>query len=538
MTTSQSARQTAAVYRHEAIQRGDAPPPAPNASENWRFLLLPAVLALLVGSFAFFTREIVLERTFLGAAAALLIWCAALAVGAQRAGRALSIEVVRRPQHWVQALGQGSLFLYWASYNHFVFGFFPFILAELLFAYAIDSLLSWSRRDRYTLGFGPFPVIFSISLFLLFKPHWFYFQFALIALGFLAKELIRWKKDGRSAHIFNPSSFPLAVVSAVLLFTGTTSVTYGNVIANSVFDTPHVHLFIFFIALAVQLLFGVARMTMAAAVTLYLLGLAYLAATGTYLFYDAYIPAAVFIGMTLLMTDPSTAPKTGVGRLMFGALYALGTAFLFIVLERFGAPTFYDKLLPVPIMNLMVRGIDRVARSGFFTRFDPSLRKLRALPQLRRNAIYTSVWAATFAILYAVHGVGDVHPGQYLPFWHQACGAGSSRACTYTAKLTQVYCARGSGWACNEVGALKVRLGRDAAPEFHRACDLGFNPGCENVQRPPGNATAIASAPPAARDLPIVLSGTKPPLRERDPATLYALACKQGWPGACEVGAQ
>ena len=26
-------------------------------------------------------------------------------------------------------------------------------------------LLAWSRRDAYTLGFGPFPVIFSINLF-------------------------------------------------------------------------------------------------------------------------------------------------------------------------------------------------------------------------------------------------------------------------------------------------------------------------------------------------------------------------------------
>ncbi len=57
---------------------------------------------------------------------------------------------------------------------------------------------------------GPFPVIFSINLFLWFKPDWFYFQFLMVALGFAAKELIRWDKDGRRAHIFNPSSFPLA----------------------------------------------------------------------------------------------------------------------------------------------------------------------------------------------------------------------------------------------------------------------------------------------------------------------------------------
>jgi hypothetical protein len=40
---------------------------------------------------------------------------------------------------------------------------------QLLFAYAFDMLLGWSRRERYTLGFGPFPVIFSINLFLWFR---------------------------------------------------------------------------------------------------------------------------------------------------------------------------------------------------------------------------------------------------------------------------------------------------------------------------------------------------------------------------------
>ena len=86
-----------------------------------------------------------------------------------------------------------------------------------MFAYAFDMLLTWSRRDTYVLGFAPFPVIFSINLFLWFKPDWFYLQFLMVALGFAAKELIRWDKDGRRTHIFNPSSFPLAVFSLGLL---------------------------------------------------------------------------------------------------------------------------------------------------------------------------------------------------------------------------------------------------------------------------------------------------------------------------------
>ena len=69
-----------------------------------------------------------------------------------------------------------------------VFDSIHLIAAQILFAYGVDLLLVWSRRDRYTLGFRSFPVIFSINLFLWFKPDWFTtFQFLMVALGFAAR---------------------------------------------------------------------------------------------------------------------------------------------------------------------------------------------------------------------------------------------------------------------------------------------------------------------------------------------------------------
>ena len=112
------------------------------------------------------------------------------------------------------------------------------IAAQLVFAYAFDMVLTWSRRERYTLGFGPFPIIFSINLFLWFKVDWFYWQFLMIAIGFTVKELVRWNKDGRRTHIFNPSSFPLGLFSLVLIVTGTTRLTWGPEIATTLFDAP------------------------------------------------------------------------------------------------------------------------------------------------------------------------------------------------------------------------------------------------------------------------------------------------------------
>src|SRR6059036_4001796 len=104
----------------------------------------------------------------------------------------------------------------------------------------------------------------------------------MVALGFAAKELIRWNKEGRRVHIFNPSSFPLAVFSLGLLLTGKSDLTWGQAIASTQFYPPHMYLMLFLIGLPGQYFFGVTSMTMSAVVTTYLFGLAYHAATGIY----------------------------------------------------------------------------------------------------------------------------------------------------------------------------------------------------------------------------------------------------------------
>jgi len=153
--------------------------------------------------------------SFAAACGVLLLWSAyLLATRAHR--RHLTVEVVLRKQHYVQACAQGSVLLYWGWYWRPVYDHWYVIAAQLLFAYAFDMLLAWSRRDQYTLGFGPFPVIFSINLFLWFRDDWLFLQFLMVAVGFAAKELIAWEKGGRRAHIFNPSSFPLAVAAVLL----------------------------------------------------------------------------------------------------------------------------------------------------------------------------------------------------------------------------------------------------------------------------------------------------------------------------------
>ncbi|MCY4076678.1 MAG: tetratricopeptide repeat protein, partial [Acidobacteria bacterium] len=291
----------------------------------------------------------------------------------------------------------------WGWYWREVYDFAYLIGAQLLFAYALEALLAWSRRDRHTLGFGPVPIVFSINLFLWFRPEWFHLQFVLVALGYCAKELIRWNKDGRRTHIFNPSSFPLSIVSLVLLATGTTDITYGVEIATTQLFPPHIYLVVFLAALPVQLLFGVATMTLAAVTTTYGLSLAYLGATGSHFFVEAAIPIAVFLGMHLLFTDPSTSPRTEMGRLTFGVLYGTSVFGLFALLGAAGAPTFYDKLLAVPVLNLLIQTIDRATGSGMLRRFDPARLGSRLAPR-RRNLAYVSVWAVVFVAMQYLTG--------------------------------------------------------------------------------------------------------------------------------------
>jgi hypothetical protein len=479
----------------------------------------------------------------LGAAVGLGVWNLVLFVLTLGRGRPLQLEVVLRKQHYLQACAQSSVLLYWGWYWPQVYHFSVFILAQLAFAYAFDMLLCWSRRDTYILGFGPFPVIFSINLFLWFKPDWFYLQFAMVAMGFVAKEMIRWNKDGRLAHIFNPSSFPLAVVALGLLATGMSGITWGASIASTQFYPPHMYLMLFLVGLPGQFLFGVTSMTMSAVLATYVFGRLYFAATGIYFFYDSYIPIAVFLGMHLLFTDPSTSPRTELGRIIFGTLYGLSTAVLYALLGHLGMPTFYDKLLQVPFLNLSIKGIDRVARSRLLRAFDP-VALGRSLVGRQRHLAYMSAWAVVFAVLNATQGVGDNHPGQWLPFWRQACLDGRSYACPYLADLELNFCNQGSGWACNEAGLLHVALSRSgedlrrldpsgAAEPLQDGCALGFAVACQNLSTLTSGAGRFASVPPTLEDYPIILKGSKGPIRDREPAALVALACREGWPDAC-----
>jgi len=131
--------------------------------------------------------------------------------------------------------------------------------------------------------------------------------------------------------------------------------------------------------------------------------------------------------------------------------------------------------------------------------------------------------------------LGDRHPGQWMPFWQQACTANARGACENLMFLQEGFCEDGSGWACNEYG---VALADDpstrgrAGASFERACGLQFAVGCDNARTVSTGGT-LRHAPPTVADYQFVLRGSKGPVPDREPAALTARACDQGWPGAC-----
>jgi hypothetical protein len=478
----------------------------------------------------------VVRASIVGAAAVLLAW-SVLLFGVLRRRQTVAFEVALRPQHYLQACLQGTLILYWGFHWGEVYHAAPLILAQLLFAYAFDSLLSWTHRRTFALGFGPFPIIFSLTLFFWFKDDWFYWQFVMVAIGFLAKEFLRWQRDGRNTHIFNPSSFPLAVVSIALLLFDATDITWGFLVSETEFYPPAMYLVIFLIGLPGQYLFGVAPMTLAAVTTTFLFSQIYFLATGSYYFVDSHIPIAVFIGMTLLFTDPATSPRTLAGRILYGVLYGLTTVWLYDLLLSANTPAFYDKLLQVPLLNLSVKLLDRVAALPLRNVLDAPVWSRNWAPR-RRHLAYMGVYATAFVAMSASGYLTDRHPGQFTPFWEQACAADKRDACLNLYFLHDGYCADGSAWSCNEVGImLAERYGNPAIATraFQRACALQFRAGCDNAAAM-ANARALRHDVPTAADYRFILRGSKGPIADLAPAELYARACALGWPGTCRSG--
>ena len=428
---------------------------------------LPAALLAVFTALAWLPRVGANERlaaNFWWTSAILLVAYGVVVVRMRRRGEVPVLEVAIHKSHWVQACLQISIYGYWGYYWRPVYEAAGLILAQIVFLYLVDLLLAWSRGRRWYLGFGPLPIIFSTNLFLWFHDDWYFLQFAMVALGALGKEFIRWQRDGRRVHIFNPSAFSLSVTSAVLLLTGSTELlTNGFEIANTIDRPEHIYLWVFFAGLVVQYLFSVTLVTLSAAATLLSFTWLFYQASNVHFFVTSDIPVAVFLGFHLLVTDPSTSPRTKLGRAIFGGLYALSVVALFSLLDVTGPFTFYDKLLPVPLLNLSVRAIDDMVR-----RLERPL-SWHGLNRLASNQAFMAVWIVVFSTAFAFGRVGKDHEGNRREFWEQACEQDLHRACHHLSQFYNAECAAQHPDACIKLAWMFQRgLGVETDPQRAR----------------------------------------------------------------------
>lgn len=447
-----------------------------------------------------------LAWTFYGIAAFLLCWQIALLILSKRTAREFAWEFVAMPSHYVQALVQLSVYVYWGWYWRNVYAEAPLILSQVAFLYVVDALLTWSRGQKWRFGFGPWPIVFSTNLFMWFRDDWFVFQFLMVATGVFGKQFVRWKRNGQLTHIFNPSAFALTIFSLGLIFTGNTAHTWGEEIAITQGLPPYLYLTIFLGGLVVQYFFSVTLLTFSAAAMTGLFSLLYTKITGVYLFVDSNIPIAVFLGLHLLMTDPATTPRSNIGKIIFGSLYGIGVCGAFIILDFFNVPTFYDKLVVVPVLNLLTPLLDRLAAWNVFGKTSNPIPVISAR---RLNLTFMGCWAVLFVTMLKTDFVEAPHPGATIGFWKKATEENRLHAAKYLRLLLNDFDrqnlddpsapvgtigATGTETREQALGNLCLQVGliyaegksvpadpTKAIRYFTKACDCGNPYGCANL---------------------------------------------------------
>ena len=339
-------------------------------------------------------------------------------------------------------------------------------------------------------------------------------------------------------HIFNPSAFTLAIFSLVLLATGTTHLTWGQEIATTFSLGPRIYMVLFADRPRGHVLLrdhagdgdgggdavcGRARSTPRS--------------TGVPYFVDSDIPSAVFLGLHLLVTDPSTSPRTPLGRAIFGVLYGLGVFGLYALLGALGLPTFYDKLLCVPLLNLAVPCIDRSVRA---IGERPMLHALGLDGPLgRANLAHMAVWVAVLR-----RDDGDRRDRRHAPRRLAAVlGAGLRRetgrrrasGCCGSKRRTAATTPAGratslAGTTSRAGWCPPIRIAR--LPTSRAPARRGSRPGCVNLLDP----STPARANPRALDLRLLVREGGPNLIDMPEPELYARACRHGWSFACDTG--
>ena len=429
-----------------------------------------------------------LQMAFGGAIFLLAGWVGLLRL----ARKPLGVQIWLRKPHYIQGAVQGGVYVYWAFYWPQVSAQLPLIAAQILFLMLFEACISWTQGRQYRLGFSAAPIIGSLNLFLWFRDEAFVWQLVVVAAAYLSKEFIKWNRAGpdgvvRRVHIFNPSAIVLALAGLTMIITQTAHLSWAAEISTALGRPPFAYGNIFLMGLIVLSFVPSVLITLSATLTFMALGAGFFWVTGAYRFVDTTIPIAVWLGLTLLATDPASTPRRGLGKVIFGVLYAASVFVIYGVLRGLERPptpgdpglhvSYFDKLLFLPVLNLSARWIDALARW-----LTPRLERI--YPRSFTNPkVHLIIWIGVF--LWVRPGLVD-HPARSVAFLESTCDASGpgSLACDQLLDRYRHDCVTlAVAAACFNAGVMLEPSPAEAASMYARGCVAGMGSACLQTAR-------------------------------------------------------
>jgi hypothetical protein len=288
-------------------------------------------------------------------------------VGSVRVGLKMKIT------HILPSTLQLTIFAYWSAYWSGVSGLILSIAIQLLYAILLEAALGLFLRRKWEVGLGVFPIVLSTNLFVQFPLEDTFITLTMLTLALVSKVLIQ--SNGK--HIFNPSAFGVGVVGLVNVLwpemgQGDHSWNFGA--------APNMTEVVLLVAIIVQLRLPIVLISISAFLGLTLLTLWDLGTVR-----PTWAP--MFLVITLLVTDPSTIPKTPWGKVLFGFTFGVSSGLLGVWMKGVWGNDFYSKILMVLPVN---------AARGLFDRVGDSLSSWRWMPSSalapRFNRAHMVVW--------------------------------------------------------------------------------------------------------------------------------------------------
>ena len=266
----------------------------------------------------------------------------------------------------LQVVVQLIIFCYWGIYNPAVYDRFPLIAHQVVFAYFLQFCLAIHYKKKFSISYSNVAAILSTNLFVWFDPKVYFLHLVLIYLALLAKMFITREINGIRTHVFNPSGFVsfLAMIGISLAwFTPGFHIgeyVYAPQIGAFWLWLPHFD-FVVFVASCLSLwtpnfylipISCISFLVGSNILSRFFMGMDFTETLGK---------GTVLVGITLLVTDPSTAPKTKLGQILYGVAYAVSLAIAFPILAYLRWDQYYKKVVFIWLVNFLAPYFDLCA---------------------------------------------------------------------------------------------------------------------------------------------------------------------------------